>query len=278
MAISEKSELAECFQDTLRFIDENSELKAATLDSKAHTKVYPVDFAEEVDVKKEGRVLVFRGRTLSEAMTLHAVFPDKRIAVLNFAASRTPGGGVWDGAHAQEESICRSSTLYPTLETQAATEGFYDYHYENCGWAASDTCIYSPDVVVCKDDSDGIPQRLLPEEFFKVDVITCAAPHVFRNVRDSISDGDLFAMHLTRAKNIMRSAVHNGADILITGAFGCGAFRNPPKVVASAWREALKDYRRKFDITAFVIYVSDYPPKHEGGEHSLHTFRKVFKE
>ena len=93
MAITEKSELAECFQDTLRFIDEDSELKAATRDSEARTRVYPVNFAEEVDVKKEGRVLVFRGRTLREAMTLHAVFPDKRIAVLSFAASRTPGGG-----------------------------------------------------------------------------------------------------------------------------------------------------------------------------------------
>ena len=131
-------------------------------------------------------------------------------------------------------------------------------------------------MVVCKDDSDGIPQRLLPEEFFKVDVITCAAPHVFRSVK--ISDDNLFAMHLTRAKNIIRSAVHNGADILITGAFGCGAFRNPPEVVASAWREALKDYRNKFDITALVIYVSDYPPKRPGGEHSLHTFREVFSE
>ncbi len=276
MAITSKHDLAECFQDTLRFIDENAELKAATRDSRARTRVYPLDFAEEVDVKKEGRVLVFRGRTLREAMTLHAVFPDKRIAVLSFAASKTPGGGVWGGAHAQEESICRSSTLYPTLETHTAAEGFYEYHRKNCGWAASDTCIYSPDVVVCKDDSDGIPQILLPEEFFKVDVITCAAPHVFRNIK--ISDDELFAMHVSRAKNIMRSAVHNGADILITGAFGCGAFNNPPEVVAGAWREALKDYRNKFDITAFVIYVSDYPPKHEGGEHSLHTFREVFSE
>lgn len=276
MALTSKQDLAKCFQDTLRFIEENQELKAATMDSEARTRVYPVDFAEEVDVKKEGRVVVFRGRTLRETITLHAVWPSKRIAVLNFAASGTPGGGAYGGAHAQEESICRSSTLYPTLITQAASEGFYEYHHKNCGWASSDTCIYSPDVVVCKDDSDGIPQRLLPEEFFKVDVITCAAPHIFRNIQ--ISDEDLFAMHLSRAKNIMRSAVHNGVDILITGAFGCGAFKNPPKVVAGAWREALKDYREKFDITAFVIYVSDYPPKRPEGENSLHTFREVFAE
>ena len=274
MAITSKQDLAKCFQDTLRFIEENPELKAATEDSKARTKVYPVDFAEEADVKKEGRVLVFRGRTLREASTLHAIFPDKRIAVLSFAASGTPGGGVYGGAHAQEECICRSSTLYPTLLTDAAQKGFYDYHHGNCGWDASDTCIYSPDVVVCKDDSDGIPQRLLPEEFFKVDVITCAAPHIFSNI--TISDDDLFAMHVSRAKNIMRSAVHNGADILITGAFGCGAFKNPAKIVAGAWREALKDYREKFDLTAFVIYVSDYPPKRTGGEHNLRIFRREF--
>ena len=277
MAIVSKEALAESFRDTLSFIDENSQLRYATEDSKARTKVYPEDFNEEVNVTKEGRLSVFEGRTLREALKLHAIFPEKKIAVLSFAASRTPGGGAWGGAHAQEECNCRSSTLYPTLNTEDASKNFYNYHIENCGWDASDRCIYSPDVIICKDDSDAVPQRLTPEEFVKVDVITCAAPHVFRNIRAEISDEELKAIHVKRAKNIMRAAAFNGADILITGAFGCGAFNNPASIVASAWKEALSEYRQKFYLTAFVIYVSDYPPKRKVGEENLKTFRDTFR-
>ncbi|MBQ7219608.1 MAG: TIGR02452 family protein [Synergistaceae bacterium] len=274
MAIISNEELAKCFRDTKHFCEEDFTLSEASADTNRRVKVYPADFSEEADVKKAGDIRVFEGRTLREALKLHKEFPGKKIAVLNFAASGTPGGGVLGGAHAQEESICRSSTLYSSLLTQKAYEGFYEYHHKNCGWEASDTCIYSPDVIICKDDSDGVPERLTPEEFVKVDVITCAAPHVFSNVQ--VSDDELFTMHVRRAGNIMRAAACNGADILITGAFGCGAFRNPAKIVAGAWHEALKDYRMKFDLTAFVIYVSDYPPKHEGGVRNLEAFRNEF--
>ena len=84
-------------------------------------------------------------------------------------------------------------------------------------------------------------------------------------------------MHVKRAKNILRVAAINATDILITGAFGCGAFKNPAKVVASAWHEALNEYRENFYLTAFVIYVSDYPPKRKGGEENLKTFREEFR-
>lgn len=271
-----KDELVAVFQDTMNYCKEAPVLIEAVESTNARTRVYPVDFAEEVDVKKAGMIRVEAGRTFERAIALHKEFSGKRIAVLNFAASTHPGGGVKTGSYAQEESLCRCSSLYPSLMTDYVTKRFYYYHIENCGWAASDTCIYSPDVVIVRDDSDLLCDRLPPEEFVKVDVVTCAAPHVFKNI--VVRAEDLFRMHVSRAKNILRVAAYNGVDIFVGGAFGCGAFHNSPEVVAWAWREAMKEYREKFDLIDFVIYVSDFPAKRESGEHNLRAFRNEFAE
>lgn len=250
--IPTKAQMREIFQDTLKFFDEDSILHEAIAKTKSRTKVYPADFAVEVDTHKAGKVDVIPCRTLQAALKLHDEFPGTKIAVLNFAASQTPGGGVLGGSRAQEESLCRSSTLYASLTTETAHEGFYSYHHDNkCGWLASDTCTYSPDVIICRDDDEYIPARLKPEDFVKIDVVTCAAPHIFSNI--TISNDELFAIHLSRAKNILRVCAYNGVDIFIGGAFGCGAFHSPAEIVAGAWREALKDYAVKFDLVAFAV-------------------------
>ncbi len=269
-----KDELKAEFQDTRNYYETEPVLIEAVKSTNARTKVYPVECSEEVDVKKDGKVRVETGRTFERAIALHKEFPDKRIAVLNFAASGTPGGGVKKGSYAQEESLCRCSTLYPSLLTDEAHKGFYSYHREYCDWRASDTCIYSPDVVIVRDDSDLLCPRLSRDEFVKVDVVTCAAPHLFDSVTPKAED--MLKLHIKRAKNILRVAAYNKADILVSGAFGCGAFHNDPCVVAWAWREAMKEYGRKFDLIDFVIYISDYEIKRVTGEISFYAFRNEF--
>ena len=271
-----REELIAEFEDTKKCCEEERILSEAIELTNARVKVYTEDFSEEVQAKKAGRVRVESGRTFEAAIALHEEFPEKRIGVLNFAASGTPGGGVKRGAYAQEESLCRCSTLYPSLLTAEATRGFYDYHRNNCGWEASDRCVYSPDVIICRDDRDLLCDRLPPAKFAKVDVITCAAPHLFRDV--TIKAEDLLRMHISRAKNILRAAAHNGVDIFVGGAFGCGAFHNDGCIVAWAWREALKEYQEKFDLIDFVIYISDYPEKKKSGETNFIAFRNEFTD
>ncbi|MBQ9432709.1 MAG: TIGR02452 family protein [Synergistaceae bacterium] len=274
MAYVTKDELVAEFRDTKNYYEADPVLIEAVESTNARTKVYPVDFSEEVEAKKDGRVRVEIGRTFERAIALSKEFPGKRIAVLNFAASTHPGGGVKKGSYAQEESLCRCSTLYPSLLTDYAMKRFYYYHIENCDWRASDTCIYSPDVVIVRDDKYLLCDRLRPSDFVKLDVITCAAPHVFREIE--VSDEDLYSMHVSRAKNILRVAAYNGVDIFVSGAFGCGAFHNDPKLVARAWHEAMKEYGGKFDLIDFVIYVSDFEAIRYRGETSLHAFRNEF--
>ena len=54
----------------------------------------------------------------------------------------------------------------------------------------------------------------------------------------------------------MHTAALNNADVLILGAFGCGAFQNDPRTVARAMNDALKEYRKYFKAVEFAVYCS----------------------
>lgn len=187
----------------------------------------------------------------------------RRKKTLNFASATRPGGGVKNGSSAQEESLHRCSTLYSTIDRRWLWERYYEVNREARDNRHTDACIYSPGVVICKTD-DSVPKRLEEKDFVTVDVITCAAP----NLRSATSNRhnpetgkpvkmdsqELYALHVKRAKHILHVAAANGADILVLGAFGCGAFRNDPDTVAKAYGTALEDYRDRFDSIVFAIY------------------------
>jgi uncharacterized protein (TIGR02452 family) len=182
-----------------------------------------------------------------------------KVAVLNFASATRPGGGVATGSSAQEECICRCTTLYPCLTTKEAEVRFYDPHRKNVGPLHNDDIIYTPDVAIIKNDD----YDLLREPLF-IDVITCAAPNLReknvskynqeREPAPDISPEELKALHVARARQILNAAVQNFVDVLVLGAFGCGAFRNDPEVVAAAYKEVLPEYRKYFKAIEFAVY------------------------
>ena len=129
----------------------------------------PVIHGQEIRIKN--------ARTFEAAMQLHKEFPDKKIAVLNFASATRPGGGVKHGSSAQEEALCRCSTLFPTLDRNFLWKQYYDVNRAVGSALYSDACIYSPGVIICKTD-ETFPRRLTKDEFVSVDVISCAAPNL----------------------------------------------------------------------------------------------------
>jgi len=48
----------------------------------------------------------------------------------------------------------------------------------------------------------------------------------------------------------------NGVRCVVLGAFGCGAFKNPPSVVARIYVEEISLMRADFDIIAFAIIMN----------------------
>ena len=176
--------------------------------------------------------------------------PHNKIAVLNFASATDPGGGVKSGSRAQEESLCRCSTLYSSLSQPKTIDKYYTFHIDRHNSLYTDACIYSPDIVICKTDT-GYPQRLDEKDFVKVDVITCAAPNL-RNT--AIESSDYVNLMSSRIKHIFHIAHVHDIDTLVLGAFGCGAFKNNPFLVAGCFKSMIEKHGKDFEDIVFAIY------------------------
>ena len=264
-----KSELIDVFWDTEKWCESNASLKDAVRKTILGTKFYPQgakfslnkrNYLVPMDVKVE------KGRSFETAIVYAQKHPNARIGVHNFASATNPGGGVRKGSHAQEESLCRISTLYPALNTEANWKRFYKMHRERHDARYTDACIYTPDIVICKSDID-IPQRLPCDRWCKADVLTCAAPNLRTRPNNQMnpgtdlpvkmSDAELLAIHKSRANHIISVAVEQHIDILILGAFGCGAFKNNPEIVARAYREVLPNFMNSLQTVVFAIYCTE---------------------
>lgn len=262
--MSTRTERIEVFQDTLDWISSDIELSASVVYSKSHTKVYWENDYPAFDGSKvyDTEITVTGDRSYQAAMRLAAQNEGCRIAVINFANAFHPGGGVVKGAGAQEECLCRTSTLYPLLKRNRLLNTFYKHHHTLNTSKASDALIYTEDVVICKTDED-LPRRLPREEWVNVDVISVAAPDLRdkSNPYAPLVDGgtymnkaELFGFHVKRAIHVLTCAAAQGADILVAGAFGCGAFRNDPEVVARAYKTAIEVFPKVFKKIEFAVY------------------------
>ncbi len=247
----DRTALVSCFQHTQE-IAFSKELKRHTQLAICSSTVYKEGYHSHRMRPNDGKECipyVVPGTTFAEAKC-HV--GQGRIAVLNFANPQTPGGGVQNGAMAQEECLCRSSNLYPCLTAEKVQKEYYEYHRTKTDHFFSDRLIYTKDVTVFKND-DPVPQMLPQSEWFHVDVITCAAPYLAR--RKHTNTAALKALFKGRIKNIFEAALDNSVDVLILGAFGCGAFQNSPKIVAQAFRETFDEgeYNKAFREVYFAI-------------------------
>lgn len=240
----------EVFQDTVAWSRQDPQLAHAILEARSDV-FYEDDYPDAGDAPERPELVeVTAERSFEAAQRVHAELPGARIAVLNFANAYHPGGGVTWGSRAQEESLCRTSTLYPLLITKELDDTFYAHHRQLGRAVATDSVVYTSGVVVCKSDVD-VPQRLPRRNWLTLDVMTCAAPDLHDT---SMADAVLFGYHVKRALHLLDVAAAEGASALVLGAFGCGAFRNDPTVVSRAWHVALGEFPRAFERVTFAVW------------------------
>ncbi|GLB43317.1 putative uncharacterized protein conserved in bacteria (DUF2263) [Lyophyllum shimeji] len=247
--------------------------EAATLDSSFLTldQLPPLDASASPNFPPAG-ITVVNSDSFSAARKIIREHPEAhgRTAVLNLASDELPGGGwIVSLSKTQEEALCYSSTLYATLKPEY-------YPWPNVG-QGSVAGIFSPGVVIFKDDLDHGCAELAPSDRRVVSVITVAAPCRPALTEDLSTFKDPSVLEDLRGKIrlVYRMAAHNQQQYLVLGAMGCGAYMCPPELVAREMKAALLDdeFRGWFRKVVFAVYS-----KGEIGDRNFDIFSRAFSK
>ena len=172
-----------------------------------------------------------------------------KTAVLNMASHKRPGGGVINGARAQEECLFRCSNLGHVISTDF-------YHLQD------NELLWTKDAIFFKDVNYAYMKDV------SVDVITIAAPnlnglgrfHKMTNYEELTKD---------KIRLMLSMAIKNNIDNIILGAWGCGVFGNKPDRMAKMFKDVL-DEGYKFNNVIFAI-IND----HNSVGNNYNEFKKV---
>ncbi|KAJ7757004.1 hypothetical protein B0H16DRAFT_1314554 [Mycena metata] len=236
--MSTKTERSQLARKTINHIPEvlqaSSRARAGVRSSKVLRDLKPASNSKAaVHAPVPPKISVVEGDTLEVAYPM-CTDGSGSVAVLSMASELRPGGGFLSGANSQEESLCMRTTLYASLQ-----EGFY--RLPELG------CVYTEDVCVFRGTYGNSSRPATPStnvnptsEWWFVDVISCAAvrgPDV--DEHEHYTDAAQRDLMREKIKCIFRAAVAKGCRQVVLGAFGCGAFGNPPTEVAQLFRRVL---------------------------------------
>ena len=192
-------------------------------------------------------------------------------AMLNMASLYHPGGGVLQGSSAQEEDLCRRSTLAISLYQFSLPGGRYGdladmvsvkrraerYPMDNTYGG-----IYSPDITFFRGTRD--EGYVLLDEPFKAAVISVASLNYNpKHGHNTLDNGNIPEADKPILKEKIRTILHigilKGHDSLVLGALGCGAFCTPPAQMARLFHEVLDEQEFQGRFSKIVFAIIDSP-------------------
>lgn len=218
-------------------------------------------------------VSVWEATTLDMAIIVHRLPEKTKIGILNFASSNNPGGGWERGSAAQEESLCRRSSLICSLSDPWNFAQPVEYPIPTIG------AIYSPDVVVFRKSQDeGF--AFLPSPFYVNAIsIACSTSPPIKHAGDGtlrIANKSVVNRLRQKIMLVLQIAATKKITHLILGAWGCGVFGNPPDHIARLFAEALQQFQGAFAEVYFAIPDIPFREAHNP-EGNLIPFSRVFK-
>lgn len=187
-------------------------------------------------------------------------FRGKRVTVLNFASGTMPGGGTRWGSLAQEECLCLCSGLLYGLESHMA------YYERNRAGDAPHECydqmIWSENVPLVREGKFNRVEPML------INVITYPAPVATKRVytgsgqSQDLVAGDMVEIFERRCRHVVRRAEKAGTEVLILGAWGCGAYGNDPAIVGRAFQDAVKTQAGSIERVVYAVYGTNSADRH----------------
>lgn len=180
--------------------------------------------------KKASPVVVKTGNVLD--VTLEEGRTHPRILVLNLASEKNPGGGWLGGSQAQEEDLFRGTSISLTLSKEK--------HYP----IGRNRCLLSEHVGILRDGSQNwlSSDDRAESKYVEVAVLTLPAIRRPQLVDGKYRWSDLSLMQ-KKIGAIFRVAAMLKVDVVIAGALGCGAFKNPIESVAQIFACEIATHR-----------------------------------
>lgn len=237
-------------------------LGTALRQAKDGTCSYPPEAPVEVPAFPDRRTRIEVANASTLEVAREWTCKGHRVAALNFASAKNPGGGFLTGARAQEESLARASGLYSML----LGDPMYDYHRSRKDPMYTTWVIYSPDVPVFRLDEGQLLDEPYLCSFLTSPAVNVGALHH----RDRRGD-EIHQVMQERIERVLGVAALHGHQMLVLGAWGCGVFQNDPEQIAELFQIALAGrFRGAFAHVVFAVLDST------GTRRSLGPFEQVF--
>ena len=176
-------------------------------------------------------------------------------AVLNMASRQNPGGGVQNGAGAQEENLFRRTNLFQSLYQFAPFASNFGLPKSKHQYPLDRNFggIYTPHATVFRGtEQDGYPLLDTPYQMSFIAVAGINRPALASPERIA---SELVEPVKNKIRTIFRIGLLHGHDSLVLGALGCGAFRNPPSHIAHLFHEVMEEpeFKNKYRLLLFAI-------------------------
>lgn len=210
---------------------------------------------------------------------------EEKTCVLNFANAYLPGGGVLKGYVAQEEELCRRSSLHLSLMSEEARP-FYENNNQCKCLFNDNSLILSPKVLVIKDKNYD-----LLREPIKTSVLTMPAPNIMSIQAKALKkdlfmlfDNDIGGLEFKqeiskkfdlviekKMSRILGCMLEQGYQDVILGAWGAGSFGHNAFSIAKLFKKVINT-RFEGCFRTIVFAVLDNTDE----KIKLKSFRKVF--
>ena len=195
------------------------------------------DYIKQMATKRPRGKITF-SRTFTDGACRYFVQKEgRRVCGMNFANGTSIGGGYVRGAKAQEEDLCRQFPAYFSSMNRTKDRNYpFGPPAGKAGYA---DLLYTGGVECMRDDEEGGYRMLEDAERFRCAFVAAAAPNVASG-QDIFDEKriQLAMINLLYGPHL----VDQQLDVLVLGAWGCGAFGCDNEVMAKLFAQVINSY------------------------------------